>query len=284
MAAQYESRGYLLDDYRLFHLSEPQKGQIEYHYHEFCKLLLLRSGSGGYWIEGQRYTLQPGDAVLIGSHCVHRPEFEADTPYERIIIYISPEFLRRQSASNCELERIFSGERGRILRLEENERRRLFRLADRLERQLSGEDYGRVILCNGLLLLLLVEIGQGLQSREAVQPSPLTPRSRRVLDMLRYMEEHLAEDISIDALAQQFYISKYHMMRLFRQETGQSIHEYLTDRRLLLARDLMGSGVSATDSCYRSGFRTYSSFTRAYAKRFGTTPTGRSNPLDETYE
>ena len=284
MATAYESRGYLLDDYRLFYLSEPQKGKIDYHYHEFCKLLLLRSGSGGYWIEGQRYTLQPGDAVLIGSHCVHRPEFEADTPYERIIIYISPEFLRRQSAPNCELERIFSGERGRILRLEESDRRRLFRLADRLERQLSGEDYGRVIQCNGLLLLLLVEIGQGLQSREAVQPGPLTPRSRRVLDMLRYMEEHLAEDISIDALAQQFYISKYHMMRLFRQETGQSIHEYLTDRRLLLARDLMGSGVSATESCYRSGFRTYSSFTRAYAKRFGTTPTGRSNPLDETYE
>ena len=284
MAAQYESRGYLLDDYRLFHLSEPQKGQIEYHYHEFCKLLLLRSGSGGYWIEGQRYTLQPGDAVLIGSHCVHRPEFEADTPYERIIIYISPEFLRRQSAPNCELERIFSGERGRILRLEESDRRRLFRLADRLERQLSGEDFGRVVLCNGLLLQLLVGIGRGMQDLQPVQPSPLTPRSRRVLDMLRYMEEHLAEDICIDALAQQFYISKYHMMRLFRQETGQSIHEYLTDRRLLRARDLMAKGVSATESCFRSGFKTYSSFTRAYAKRFGTTPTGRSNLLDETYE
>ena len=190
MASSYESRGYLLDDYRLFHLSEAQKGQIEYHYHEFCKLLLLRSGSGGYWIEGQRYTLQPGDAVLIGSHCVHRPEFEADTPYERIIIYISPEFLRRQSASNCQLEEIFSGERGHILRLEESERRQLFRLAARLEQQLSEEDYGRVVLCNGLLLQLLVEIGRGLKDLQPVQPSPLTPRSRRVLDMLRYMEAH----------------------------------------------------------------------------------------------
>ena len=284
MAQIYESRGYLLDDYRLFHLNEPQKGKIDYHYHEFCKLLLLRSGSGGYWIEGQRYTLQPGDAVLIGSHCVHRPEFEADTPYERIIIYISPEFLRRQSAPDCDLERIFSGERGHILRLEEEDHRKLFRLADRLEQALSGNSYGRVILCNGMLLRLLVEIGGQIQSRQAVQPSPLTPRSRRVLDMMRYMENHLAEDISIDALAGRFYISKYHMMRLFRQETGQSIHDYLTDRRLLLARDLMAKGVSATESCFRSGFGTYSSFTRAYNKRFGTTPTGRSNLLDETYE
>ena len=285
MAAPYESRGYLLDDYRLFHLSEPQKGKIDYHYHEFCKLLLLRSGSGGYWIEGQRYTLQPGDLVLIGSHCVHKPDFAENAPYERIIIYISPEFLKRQSASDCDLEAIFSGKQGGyILRPEEEKRRKLYRLVARLEEGLSEDSYGRVILCNGMLLRLLVEIGREVQNRPAVQSSPLPPRNGRVMDMLRYLEAHLAEDISIDTLARQFYISKYHMMRLFRQETGQSIHDYLTDRRLLRARDLMAKGVSATESCFRSGFRTYSSFTRAYARRFGTTPTGRSNQLDETYE
>lgn len=284
MASAYESRGYLLDDYRLFHLREPQQGRIDYHYHEFCKLLLLRSGSGGYWVEGQRYALQAGDMVLIGSHCVHRPDFEAEAPYERIIIYISPEFLRRQSAPDCDLEAVFSGNQGHILRLEEGQRRRLFNLASRLEQELSGESYGRVILSNGMLLRLLVEIGRELESHAAVQPSPLTPRNRRILDMLRYIEAHLAEDISNDMLAQKFYISKYHMMRLFRQETGQSIHDYLTDRRLLHARDLIARGISATESCFRSGFRSYSSFTRAYNKRFGTTPTGRSNQLDETYE
>ena len=284
MATAYESRGYLLDDYRLFHLSEPQRGKIDYHYHEFCKLLLLRSGSGGYWIEGQRYTLQPGDVVLIGSHCVHKPEFAPGAPYERIIIYISPEFLRRQSSPDCDLEGVFSGNQGHILRLEEKTWRSLFRLATRLEGELSGEGYGRVILSNGMLLRLIVEIGRELESHTAVQPSALTPRNRRVVDMMRYMEAHLTEDISIDGLAQKFYISKYHMMRLFRQETGQSIHDYLTDRRLLRAKELMGKGISATESCYRSGFRTYSSFTRAYAKRFGTTPTGRSSQWDETYE
>lgn len=283
MGSAYESRGYLLDDYRLFHLSEPQKGQIEYHYHEFCKLLLLRSGSGGYAVEGQHYTLQAGDIVLIGSHCVHRPEFESGAPYERIIIYISPEFLRRESAADCDLEAIFSGEMGHILRPEENQRRKLFALAERLEKELSGKDYGRVILSNALLLRLLVELGRNLRSTD-LRPSPVTPKNRRILDMLRYIDEHLAEDISIDSLSEQFYISKYHMMRLFRQETGQPIHGYLSDRRLLHARELIAQGMSATESCFRSGFRSYSSFTRAYNKRFGTTPTGRSSQLDETYE
>ena len=62
----YEKRGYLLDAFRLFHLKDSNGTKVNYHYHEFYKLLFLRSGSGGYSVEGQRYTLEAGDVVLIG--------------------------------------------------------------------------------------------------------------------------------------------------------------------------------------------------------------------------
>ena len=280
---EYRSRGYLLDDFRLFHLNDAQGTKIDYHYHEFCKLLLLRSGSGGYMAEGKRYSLEAGDIVLIGSHCVHRPEFEPGIPYERIIIYISPDFLRRQSSPDCDLLACFSGT-SHVLRPEEKNRRQIFSLASRLERELSDEGYGHVILGNVLLLQLLVEIGRNQRSSPAPLPGPTLPGNERIQDILRYIDANLTEDITIDHLAEQFYISKYHMMRLFRRETGQSIHSYLSDRRLLHARDLIASGMSATESCFRSGFRSYSSFTRSYAKRFGTTPTGRSAHMEETYE
>ena len=77
------------------------------------------------------------------------------------------------------------------------------------------------------------------------------------------------------------------MMRLFRRETGTTIHSYLTERRLGLARELMKEGMSATDACFRSGWRSYCSFTRAYGKRFGSPPTGRRDAAalaEETYE
>ena len=284
MNSDYKSRGYLLDDYRLFHLSDTRGTRVDFHYHEFCKLLMLKSGSGGYMVAGQRYSLEAGDIVLIGSHCIHRPEFEPDIPCERIIIYISPEFLRRNSSDDCGLESIFSGLDGHVLRPGEKERKKLFALASQLERELSGEGYGRVILSNGLLLHLLVEIGRNLRSCSAQRPAPVLPENGRILDILHYIDAHLAEDITIDHLAEQFYISKYHMMRLFRRETGRSIHDYISEKRLLHARDLISRGFSATESCFRSGFRSYSSFTRAYGKRFGTTPTGRSAQMEETFE
>ncbi len=284
MQTEYKSRGYLLDDYRLFHLSDAQGTKVDSHYHEFCKLLLLRSGSGGYMVEGHRYALEAGDIVLIGSHCVHRPEFQPGDPYERIILYISPEFLKAQSAPGCQLEDCFSGEFGHVLRPDPAQRQQLFSLVAQLEGELSGGDYGREVLGNGLLLQLLVELSRHLRSRSLQLAAPILPGNSRIGDILRYIDSHLAEDLTIDQLSEEFYISKYHMMRLFRRETGHSIHGYLCERRLLRARDLLAQGMSATESCFRSGFRSYSSFTRAYGKRFGTTPTGRSAKLEETYE
>lgn len=283
METGYEKRGYLLDDFRLFHLKDREGTNIDYHYHEFCKLLMLRSGSGGYTVDGQRYSLDTGDIVLIGSGCVHRPEFEHGSLYERVIIYISPEFLQQQSTPDCPLLDIFNGEHGHVLHLHQPDI--LWNLSDALEQELAKDEYGRVILSNGLLLRLLIEIARGMQNPQTTFAKPIVPSDSRILEILRYIDAHLTEELSIDILAEEFFISKFHMMRLFKQETGRSIHDYLQERRLLFARDLIRQGVSATDSCFQSGFRSYSSFTRAYAKHFGTTPTGRKGaPAAETYE
>ena len=275
--SNYKKRGYLLENFRLFHLRSAQGTQVEYHYHEFCKILLLVSGSGGYYIDGQRYLLQAGDIVLLGSRSIHRPELDTAVPYERIIIYISPEYLQRWSTADCDLLSIFSGEQGHVLRLKDSRKRQLFQLAATLEQDLARDEFGREILSSAGLLRLLVELGRTQNRGEAFGPSPVMPRSDRIREILQYIDAHLTEDLDIGELAQTFFISKYHMMRLFRQETGTTIHLYVTQKRLMLAKALIDGGMRATEACYRCGFRSYSSFTRACAKHFGTTPTGRTD-------
>lgn len=278
----YEKRGYLLENFRLFHLRTQGDNAINYHYHEFCKLVLLVSGKGSYTVEGQRYLLQPGDTVIVGSRTVHRPEIENRCVYERIIIYISPEYLKRQSTADCDLQEVFSGQRGHVLRGCKG----LFTLAEELERELSGKGYGRELLSGAALLRLLVRIGREQRREDLEPPKSVDSANPRVQGLMRYMEEHLSEDLDVDALAEAFFVSKYHMMRQFRQETGFTVHAYLQQRRLLHARDLIEKGMRATEACYRSGFRSYSSFTRACAALFGTTPTGRAAAAEreESYE
>ena len=278
--AQHNKRGYLLENFRLFHLKSRGGSPVEYHYHEFCKILLLLQGSGGYYVDGQRYLLQSGDIVLLDAHSIHRPEMDAGIPCERIIIYIDPGFLQRSSTGKCDLLSVFSGEKGHVLRLPESRRKKLFQMASTLEEHLNATDFGQDILSSASLLGLLVELGRARQRDDAFDSGSVMPQSDRICEIIRYIDSHLSDDLNIDELAQQFFISKFHMMRLFRQETGTTVHLYLTQKRLMLARSLIDSGMRATEACYRSGFRSYSSFTRACAKYLGTTPTGR---LDTHY-
>lgn len=273
--AQHSKRGFLLENFRLFHLKSRGGSPVEYHYHEFCKILLLIQGSGGYYVDGQRYLLQSGDIVLLDAHSIHRPELDAEQTYERIILYISPEYLQRQSSGDCNLRSVFSGEKGHVLRLSQERRQQIFRIAAALERDMAEEAFGREILSNAGLLQLLVEIGRNREGTENDLPSPMMPRNQRIVEILRYIDQHLSEDLDAEVIAKAFFISKYHMMRQFRQETGTTVHLYITQKRLVKARELMDSGMRATEACYRCGWRSYSSFTRAYNKHLGTTPTGR---------
>lgn len=273
--ADYEKRGYLLENFRLFHLRSVGESNVDFHYHEFCKLLLLVSGEGSYYIDGQHYLLRPGDIVTVGSHSIHKPDLNASIPYERIIIYVSPGYLQQLSTEDCDLMSVFSGGTNHVLRLQEHRRKQLFALAAALERDLAQEGFGRELLSAAGLMRLLVEMGRSKAQTDDNQLSPLMPQSRRNYEIMRYLDENLTEDIDIDHLAEVFYVSKYYMMRSFRRDTGSSIYAYLTQKRLMLARHLMDTGMSATESCYACGFRSYSSFTRAYEKFCGTTPTGR---------
>lgn len=287
MSEKYAKKGYLLEDFRLFHLKDTGRSKIDYHYHEFYKLLFFISGSGGYFVEGKRYSLSPGDIVLIGKQFIHRPEFEPGIPCERIILYISPDFLMRESSNICDLTDCFSKEYDHVLRPNERIRQTLFSIISDIEQELSSSRYGKEILSTGMLLRLLVELARSARHKEVQKPAPVLPKSKRMLDIVHYLDTHLTEELKIDALAEKFYLSRYHMMRRFRQETGTTIHAYISDHRLMLARDMISQGVSATDACFRCGFGSYSSFSRAYSKFFGTTPTGRcvfGSVMEETYE
>lgn len=282
---EISKKGYLLEEFRLFHLKDDKGAVMEFHYHEFCKVVMLISGRGEYTVEDQHYLLKAGDILLIGSNQVHRPEFVRGAEYERIILYISPEFLQKQSTKECNLEEIFDGTDGHVLRLEERKYKRMFERALELKEELKENSYGSTVMAGSMLLQLLVKLGRNkAKGRMQMAERPVVS-DERIEKMLLYLEAHLAENITMEQLSERFFISKYHMMRLFKKETGQSVYDYLTERRLFLARDLIRQGVSATESCFMAGFGSYSSFTRAYGKRFGATPTGRHGryiSMDET--
>ena len=78
--------------------------------------------------------------------------------------------------------------------------------------------------------------------------------------------------VSVDVLAEKYYLSKYHMMRKFKSETGYTLHSYINSKRLLLARDLISEGMPVIKAAAQSGFSDYTTFSRAYKKMFNKCP------------
>lgn len=270
----YERRGYLAEDFRLFHLRDSSLERIDWHYHEFHKIILLLGGSAGYSIEGKRYHLQPGDLVLVGRGCIHRPEILGQLLYERIVLYLSPGFLERMCTPDCDLQLCFrrTQELGAHV-LRPTRRTELHRQSlQALEQDLTDDACGAQLLAQCHLLEFLVQITRDITEGRLDDVSG-TDCNAKIVSVLQYLNLNLTRPITVDALSSQFYISKYHLMRTFRDATGYTIHAYLTEKRLLLARDRIRSGVPVLEACRACGFGDYSAFCRAYKKRFGSAPT-----------
>ena len=92
--------------------------------------------------------------------------------------------------------------------------------------------------------------------------------NEKIINILDYINSHLTEDLSIDHISSNFYLSKYYLMRLFKQETGYTIGNYISSKRLLLAKELILSGTPALQACFDCGYKDYSTFSRAYKSLF----------------
>lgn len=270
MEQNYVQRGYLHEDFRLFHLRGAMEESVDWHYHTFHKIIEFLGGESGYGVEGKQYLLQPGDLVLVPQGCIHRPEAEPNAPYERRILYLSPEFLRRAGGS-CDLAACFDRAR--------EEFRFVVHPADgtggaqlaALEHAEREDAFGRELLAQSLLFQFLIGLNRAMAD-DLLQYAKPAAYDRKIEAILRYLSEHLTEPVSIDDLAVRFFVSKYHMMRQFRAQTGYTIHGYLTGKRLMFARAMIAAGTPVLQASEESGFGDYSAFLRAYRKQFGAAP------------
>ena len=91
--------------------------------------------------------------------------------------------------------------------------------------------------------------------------------------ILQYLNQNIAQPITLQNICQQFFISRSQLYRLFRGATGVTVKRYLTVKRLVYARQRIEAGEAASSVYLQCGFNDYSCFYRAYVKYFGAPPT-----------
>lgn len=264
-----EKTGYLKEDFRLFHINDQTKKDFSYHYHDFHKIIVFISGKVTYHIEGKAYHLKPRDILLVSQGAIHKPEIDPSVPYERYIFWI------RDDLSCQELNTCFQKANDRsfnLVRADSALQERLKDLLPEIEQTLQNKHFGDTVLRNALFTQFMIYINR-IFLRTSSSPDEKTYSSdTQVEQLLKYINRNLSENLPIDQLANRFFFSKYHMMRKFKNETGYTIHNYITSKRLLMARSLISQGMPVMKAAQASGFHDYTTFVRAYKKQFGKAP------------
>ena len=271
----YEKAGYLVEPFKIFHLRDCTEQEFAFHYHEFYKIIYYVDGKVDYKVEGKTYHLKPHDFVLVGANVIHKPEIDKMAPYERYVVYLSEKFLSEKNERGESLKYCFEEaerQQNRVVHFEPDSYEQLVGCLLRMEKitQQKDEYMGDLLLKSAFLEFMV------LFNRNVVrQPKAFITTAayhEKVIDVITYIQGHLAEEINADILAKQCYISKYYLMRQFKEATGYSIHQYINEKRIQAARSMILSGMPASKACYECGFRDYSTFARRFKMIVGRAP------------
>lgn len=268
-------KGYLNEDFKYFHLKDKKNMEFQSHYHDFNKIIIFISGTVNYLIEGKSYKLRPWDLLFISSNEVHRPVISPNEPYERIIIWINKNFLELHSSTHNNLITCFklaSERKYNMLRLDVLNIDKVKIILGTLEFENNSTAFGSDVLKNSLIIQLMVYMNRLFLENKIDDSKNDVEYDETIVEIIDYINKNLNSSLTIESISSNFYINKYYLMHKFKEQTGFTLHNYIQQKRLLLAVSLIKDGAQITGVYLECGFGDYSSFMRAFKKMFDLSP------------
>ena len=249
--------------------SKPNENLNIRHCHNEYEILYVAEGEGRYLIEGAEFNLKPRTLVFIRPFEYHCVEVEANSVYERYVLHFSDSFVVK------EISEIFkklvgdSDESSGVFYTPDSIPQTVVSMFDRFAEGIQLEESEKEAYFKLMVSQLLVLLSSVGNQKIAHDDCELGAR------VTRYINEYLERDVSLDVIAKRFFVSKYYLCRAFKKYSGVSIHSYITQKRVVYAKQIIESGETASRAAYKVGFGDYSAFYRAYMKVLGKSPTSK---------
>lgn len=262
-------------DYELQYKRDSYLMDVELHHHDFYELYYLVSGDVVYTIESKCYRVLPGDVLLISPRELHQVHIQPErSVYERYVLWISPQMIQSLSSASSDLFHALdpaSSGYSNQLRPRPADQQRIRGLMEQLYLETQEASFGADLLPQCLLTQLLVFINR-LALREDCRLSGIARSSKTVTQVIDYINLNFAEPLTLELLADTFFISKYHLSHEFQRQVGTSVGRYIQKKRLQIARHLMSQGMRPNEVSHLCGFQDYTGFYRAFKGEYGTSP------------
>lgn len=238
------------------------------HIHDSVEIYMFIKGDVEYIIEGNAYKLAPFDILIMNENELHNVRITGNADYERAVINIKSSFFESYDISHY--KKIFTNRtpgNGNLIKGYIAQSAGLYSSLNRIERYIAASHKKNDMIIKAMIIEFLHILNEIYTEEE-----PHEKKDALVADIISYINKNLSQPLSLEETAGKFFISKYHLCRIFKQHTGFTFNKYVTAKRVVLVRTLCADGMSISEATTAAGFGNYSNFYRIYVSLTGKSP------------
>lgn len=238
------------------------------HHHRDYELYYLVKGERDYFIEDRFFKVAAGDLVLIPRKVLHRTDGEGGLRY---LVHFSGQFLQKYFTPST-LDQIME-KLPFVFRPEAKEQSRVLAILEELLQEYSKSQREQVPYNEALIAGYLYQLLFTMRYTENAYV-PYDYADERITRIVQYINENYSQINDIGQIAQQFFVSKYHLCRFFKKNLGIPLITYLNTIKIREAcRMIKSSNDSLTQIAMQCGFNSSSYFCKVFKNERGISPT-----------
>lgn len=275
LETSFLTRQYMLSqDFEIYYYNDNNLSEVALHSHNYYEFYFFLEGDISIQIGEEVYPIQYGDIMLIPPQIPHRPIIHSTSiPYRRFVFWLSHEYfthLRSLSLDYVYWMEYVEQNKKYIFHNDRITFNSIQAKIIHLIEEMHSDHFGRNAQISLCVNDLVLSVNRLIHNQN--NPSKKNPEVPLCQNLISYVESHLDSDLSLDLLSKEFFVSKYHIAHVFKENLGMSIHQYITKKRLILCREAILGNMSITQAYQTFGFGDYSSFYRAFKKEYGISP------------
>lgn len=239
------------------------------HFHNKYEIFYIVEGERQFFFNNRQYLAHSGDLILIDSNLIHmtRSLNAEDTGHNRIILYVSQEKMEQFDDLYPQLRLVhFLHENCGVYPLNPAQQQQFLSLYHDLQTMMTGKPDHYETGVDLRVLSWLFQMTSELKDGEANLPAQIdSPKCRMAYAVADYLSKNCEQNITLDELAQRFYLSKYYLCRSFKEVTNYTITEYINIHRIQKAKHLLeSSGLSINEIALKLGYDSSTYFERMF--------------------
>lgn len=257
----------------------PTPWHVSIHVHDTCEIYQACVDEVVYFVEGNTYKLKKHDIIITNQNELHRPHLPSGDAYDRRFIQFKPSAFMPFFDTGYNPLRVFTKRKSGMGNLiVSDEKSQCTKLINEIEYLSEKKSSKNQMLIKVLLIQLFTELDTQYSLDDAHHHNPLEI-DPRVTSILAHLNEHFTKPMSLDALSAQYFLNKYYLCHLFKDNTGFSIREYILSKRIQKAKQLILEGVPITEASHLCGYDDYANFYKAFHKLMHLSPSDYAKTL-----